>query len=99
VRSQGLPLGVEIRAEYVEDRLELAPGDRLAIYTDGIAEVYDGDRRQWGLEGLRKSLLDCAGLAGREVIDRLLRDARYFSGHRPFDDDVTVVLVERSGDA
>lgn len=99
IRSQGLPLGVEIKAEYSEDRLEMAAGDRLLIYTDGLVEVYDGTRRQWGPEGLTGSLLAAANLAGREVIDRVLLDARYFGGQRPFDDDVTVVLVERSGES
>jgi len=51
-----------------------------------------------GAGGLKKALLESSAVAGREVIDRLLRDARYFSGHRPFDDDVTVVLVERSAE-
>jgi hypothetical protein len=40
-------------------------------------------------------MLGAAHLAGREVIDKVLRDARYFGGQRPFDDDVTVVLAER----
>jgi len=95
LRSQGLPLGVDGSAEYGDDRVELAAGDRLLIYTDGLIEVYDGSRRQWGLDGLKAALAAAAGLAGREVIDKLLREARYFSGQRPFDDDVTVVLVER----
>lgn len=96
IRSQGLPLGVDINAEFAEDQLELAPGDRLLIYTDGLVEVYDGNRTQWGPEGLTAAMLDASSLAGREVIDKLLREARYFGGQRPFDDDVTVVLVERS---
>jgi serine phosphatase RsbU (regulator of sigma subunit) len=96
IRSQGLPLGVEIKAEYREDQLEMEPGDRLLVYTDGLVEVYNGTREQWGPEGLKKSLMEVSDFAGREVIDRLLRDARYFGGQRPFDDDVTVVLIERS---
>lgn len=98
IRSQGLPLGVDIGAEFAEDHLELAPGDRLLVYTDGLVEVYDGSRQQWGPDGLKRALLEASSLAGREVIDKLLREARYFGGQRPFDDDVTVVLVERSGE-
>jgi len=96
LRSQGLPLGVDGVSQYREDQVPLEPGDRLLIYTDGLIEVYDGSRRQWGPEGLKTALAASAKLAGREVIDNLLREARYFSGQRPFDDDVTVVLVERS---
>jgi serine phosphatase RsbU (regulator of sigma subunit) len=96
IRSQGLPLGVEMGAPYSEGELELEPGDRLLIYTDGLVETSDGSRRQWGVEGLRRSLADTLQSAGREVIDHLLRDARYFSGQRPFEDDVTMVLIERA---
>ncbi|MHC4914571.1 MAG: PP2C family protein-serine/threonine phosphatase [Planctomycetota bacterium] len=98
IRSQGLPLGVEVGAEFAENELEMAPGERLLVYTDGLVEIYDAQRRQWGPEGLRESLIGASKLAGREVIDRLLRDARYFGGQRPFDDDVTVVLLERAAE-
>jgi serine phosphatase RsbU (regulator of sigma subunit) len=97
LRSQGLPLGVDGASPYAEGEIELLPGDRLLIHTDGLIEVYDGSRRQWGLDGLKHALIASADLAGREVIDKMLREARYFSGQRPFDDDVTVVLVERAG--
>jgi sigma-B regulation protein RsbU (phosphoserine phosphatase) len=97
IRSQSLPLGVEIGAAFTEDQLEMRPGDRLLIYTDGLVEVYDAARRQWGPEGLKAALLGAAPLAGREVIDKILQDARYFGGQRPFDDDVTVVLAEHLG--
>ena len=97
LRSQGLPLGVDGGSRYSEDEVALCEEDRLLLYTDGLVEVYDGSRQQWGSDGLKRALVESSGLAGREVIDRLLRAARYFSGQRPFDDDVTVVLMERSG--
>jgi len=96
LRSQGLPLGVNSASSYRDDVVDMSPGDRLLIHTDGIIEVYDGSRRQWGLDGLKRALAAATALPGREVIDHLLREARYFSNHRPFDDDVTVVLVEQA---
>jgi len=39
LRPWGLPVGVDAHERYVEGHVDLAPGDTLLIYSDGVAEA------------------------------------------------------------
>ena len=96
-RSQGTLLGVFDEAEYQQDQLALEKGDRLLLYTDGLIEVNDAEGNGWGYDRLKEGL-DCGrDLPGHELLSRLITQARYHGGNRPFEDDVTLVLLERTG--
>ncbi|HVT19465.1 MAG TPA: SpoIIE family protein phosphatase [Thermoanaerobaculia bacterium] len=79
--------------------IALAPGDRLLLYTDGASEINDAGGRELGAEGLAETLAACRGLPAGAVLDALLARIREHGGGRPVADDVTLLLVERSGEA
>ena len=45
-------------SEYTESMIELAPGDRLYLYSDGIPEATKADEEQFGEERLGELLTD-----------------------------------------
>jgi len=96
-RSQGLIMGVRSDAEYVSDFVELGGGDRLLLYTDGLVEVMDENEDDWGYERLKEALSAGRTVPGRDLLDRLVTEARYHGRIREFPDDVTMVLLERTG--
>jgi GAF domain-containing protein len=59
LRSQGLPLGVEARAGAQTGHADLAPGDVIFAFTDGLSEARR-DREMLGTDGLRAILLRLA---------------------------------------
>ena len=85
----GMP-GVKYQIE--EHRLE--PGDKIFLYTDGIPEATDGEKRMFGLERLAASLNAVRGGTPREVIDRVNRDVNSFAGDAPQFDDMTMLCLE-----
>ena len=73
--------------------LDLNPGDRVVLYTDGLTEVFDARGEMLDVEGLRKFVREAALLPLAEMKRNILdRVAEWRSG--PPADDVSLVLVE-----
>ncbi|MGE5140050.1 MAG: PP2C family protein-serine/threonine phosphatase [Rudaea sp.] len=95
LRRTGLPLGIYDTRPYREETVELAPGDTLLLYTDGITETKNKEEREWGVDSLRRLVLESrAGSAG-EFVSTLDEAARHFGGSAAQSDDMTVVLARR----
>lgn len=91
--KRGKVLGLVESASYPTGSARLEPGDRLLLYTDGIYEVFAGDK-EFGLDGLIASLHRNAGRPAAELLDRLVTDARDFSGAPEFEDDVCLLAID-----
>ena len=73
--------------------VDLEPGDRILLYTDGITEVFDERGEMLGVEGLQNFVRECSLLAFDEMLPAILeRIGAWRLG--PFADDVTLVLAE-----
>lgn len=74
--------------------VELAPGDRLLLYTDGLIEAKDPANRELGLPAVESLFADGDGTA-EEAMETVLTAFEEHCDGRPVEDDVTVLLVER----
>ncbi len=95
LRRTGLPLGIFDDRPYHEGTVELAPGDSLLLYTDGITETKDEQDREWGVDRLRRLVLDSRASSAGEFVSTLDDAARRFGGSAAQSDDMTVVLARR----
>jgi len=96
VDGPGLPpLGVLDYDRIPECHGRLGPGDTLVLYTDGITEAFDEDRRMFGTEGIDRAIEEGHGDA-----DATMRAiASRVQAHAPTpDDDQTIVVLERRDD-
>jgi len=72
--------------------LQLEPGDRIVLYTDGITEVFNSRREMLGIEGIREIVHQTSTLPAQEMKQGILDGvAAWRSG--PPSDDVSLVLV------
>lgn len=90
--AEGVLLGISPTAEYEEVRTALAPGDVLAIYTDGLIEAGVGDRR-FGREAAMDVIRASAHLSAQQIADRL-HDALLEFVHGRITDDVAIVVLK-----
>ncbi len=97
----GLPLGMMAEAAYKPEAIELAPGDRLLILTDGFTEAHDPADALFGeprIEALLAAAEQNSDAAARETapaspfLDRLAADVRLFEAGRPASDDMAAIL-------
>lgn len=93
--TNGLALGVIDGFSFESARLELATGDVVVVYSDGVTDTTDGDNRPFGAERLQSTIetflaAPAAGIA-RAVIDAV---TAHGGGKVQFD-DLTVLVIRR----
>ena len=89
----GLPLGTFDGVTYDEVSVQLAKGDVVAFYTDGLVEARQ-HHEDYGPERLQRGLEAHAALAAPELGERLLADLEAFLGSDSPADDVTLIVVK-----
>jgi len=95
LEARSIMLGALSNAVCPEPMIEvnLEPGDRILLYTDGITDVFDERGEMLGIEGLRDFVRDSSLLPFEEMLPAILdRIAAWRQG--PFADDVTLILAE-----
>ena len=74
---------------------QMAPGDVLIAFTDGILERHDDQGNMFGLGGIEAALGDPRGLSAQEILDRLFDAAEAFGAPAEWDDDATALVIRR----
>jgi phosphoserine phosphatase RsbU/P len=83
----------ELAPSAYADEIELAPGDRLVLYTDGLVEVFNSFEEMLGIEGLQELIRQSATRPLPEMKQAILEGVAAWS-HGPLADDVSLVIVE-----
>ena len=97
-KESGLPLGVLESFQYQTHTREIAPGDFLLIYTDGISEAMNDRRELYGQERILQQA--SARLSSVEELGQHLLDSvRDFVGGEPQSDDMCLICFGREGAA
>jgi len=91
VGRPGSLVGVLDDAEFHDVGLRLAPGDALALYTDGATEARSGDQL-FGEGRLRATLEAAAGRPAQEIVTRLIESIRSFQSGTQRDDLALLVI-------
>ncbi len=92
--SEGMILGVRPQVTFDEKTTNMADGDILLLYTDGVTEAERPDGSFFGEERLVATLAECRDLTPQQTIDRILEQVRLFTGHHNFSDDVSLVVIK-----
>ncbi len=97
LREGGLVLGLFPETPYSETTIEVAPGDLLALFTDGVTEAQNEFDEFWGEDRLIRLLRTHPAKSCRRLLTEILDDVRNFSGDQGQTDDITLLLARWSG--
>jgi serine phosphatase RsbU (regulator of sigma subunit) len=79
---------------YLAAEMQLQPGDRVALYTDGIIEARRPDGTMLGTEGLCLLLDQHRGKSAADQIQAILDQLTARGGPLRTDDDVNLLIAE-----
>jgi sigma-B regulation protein RsbU (phosphoserine phosphatase) len=92
VNHGGVVLGVFPDWEYREEHVQLEPGDRLVLFTDGITEIANAADEEFGEERLMELLRAHRALGAEAMQKRVMAAIAEFSGGN-FQDDATLIVA------
>jgi serine phosphatase RsbU (regulator of sigma subunit) len=81
--NSGLPLGLTADADYGETAIQLEPGDKLTLLSDGVVEAMNPQRELFGFERVRA------------ISDESARNIASAAQEFGQEDDITVLTVSR----
>ncbi len=91
--SRHPPLGLFPETEIAEAEVRLRPGDQLVFYTDGVTEARRHDGELFGVARIDQALAHC-DVSARGLCDTLVAAVGEWTGARPQDDDITLVVAK-----
>jgi serine phosphatase RsbU (regulator of sigma subunit) len=89
---RGNRLGDDRNSKYEAKTTELAIGDVLVWYTDGIVECENEQGEEYGEKRFRASVRKAAALDAGEMRDAIIADAGAFFGEALRKDDITMIV-------
>jgi serine phosphatase RsbU (regulator of sigma subunit) len=94
--NTGLALGILDGDLWEEATIQVAPGDLLVLYSDGIPEAQNAAEAFFGEERLLRVLRHSRDRPAGEVQAAVLAEVRAFVGNAPQFDDLTLMILVRN---
>jgi sigma-B regulation protein RsbU (phosphoserine phosphatase) len=99
LKPVGLPLGIDSNEVYDTVSWQLACGERLLLFTDGLVEARSREGDPFGRRRLQAYLRELAHLSLDELVRELVARAEAHREGADFEDDFTILGVERHATA
>ena len=94
IGAGGVPIGMMPSMDYECSTIQLQPGDRLFLYSDGVTECENSSGEQFGEKRLLTCLQDSFSDNLNEVVQRVEKSVRDWNLSETFEDDVTYLVLE-----
>ena len=85
-------LGVFKKQSFVAETIELAPGDRVLLFTDGVTEAHDSDGAEFGDSRLLGVLQGCRDADSQATQTRIFSSVAEFCRGN-WEDDATLIVL------
>ena len=94
MNSSCFPVGMFDSEACEVNRADLAAGDILVLYTDGITEAENSQGEEFGMERLSAVIRRDSSLSAEEILSNIFQSAEEFCQGLGFEDDATALVVK-----
>lgn len=95
--KHGFVIGAMEGIQYRDYELQLRPGSRLFLYTDGLMEAPDETDELFGSERALETLNRAGDAAPQELLEFVRNEVKRFEGDAPQFDDLTMLCLAYNG--
>ena len=88
-----VPAGVFEGLDYEQQEMDTVDGLSIFLYTDGLTEAEDMEKKQYGEDRLIELLTESQGVSARELVGHVASSVRDFVREAEQSDDLTVMAV------
>ncbi|HXI11191.1 MAG TPA: GAF domain-containing SpoIIE family protein phosphatase [Thermoanaerobaculia bacterium] len=96
IKASGTPVGLMPARSYTETTSELAVGDVVALYSDGVTEANDVEENEFGDERLIALLQGNVGGNAELLVGKVFVEVDGFAGSAPQYDDITMMVIRKT---
>jgi serine phosphatase RsbU (regulator of sigma subunit)/HAMP domain-containing protein len=90
----GLDRGTVFREAMAESLIKLQSGDKLLLFTDGIIEAMNSDRKEFGEDRLQDLVKRNVHLGAAALKECIISEIKAFAGHAAQHDDLTMLIID-----
>ena len=95
--KHGFVIGGMEGVRYKEYVLQMSPGDKIFVYTDGVPEATAAGSEMFGMERMVATLNSCADGSPYDILRKVRSDVDAFVGDAEQFDDMTMMCLEYKG--
>ncbi len=95
LKEHGLALGVLEGISQKEHEVDIAPGDLILMYTDGVTDAINAQEEEFGEDRLADLVVANAHLSVEGLVDEIKQAVTDFAGEGVRFDDVTMIALKR----
>jgi sigma-B regulation protein RsbU (phosphoserine phosphatase) len=92
LECQGAVLGVFPDWKYSDSLVQLEPGDRLVLFTDGASEACTPEGDEYGEERIAAAAARAVRMSGERILQSLITEVKAFCRFH-LDDDLTLIVI------
>jgi sigma-B regulation protein RsbU (phosphoserine phosphatase) len=92
--SDGPMLGVIKEIEIESGTINLIPGDKIIVYTDGMSETENSEGEPFEVKALISAFKKNIDLNIKDFVNSIYKNLTEFRGSEKFDDDVCILGIE-----
>ncbi|RZB36152.1 MAG: phosphoserine phosphatase RsbU/P [Desulfobacteraceae bacterium Eth-SRB2] len=92
-KGDTFPLGILEDVGYEETQLQLLPGDKVVLYTDGIVEAMNDKEEMFGFERLIEVVQEARSMTADSLLKEIIDKVNVFAGGAAQHDDLTIIVL------
>lgn len=93
--TTGMAMAIFEGIQLEECAIDLAPGDKVVFYTDGVTEAMDAELHEFGAERLRAIVEMHSNSNAATLLNAIVKAVTDYYGDTPQSDDLTLFVIER----